>query len=334
MGSHFFVYTWVFCLVWAGHAFGQSSPLVTAAGKGDVAALNSLLAGGAGPNEVDNSVVKGWTPLMAAAKAGSAEVVEALLKAHANVNATNEYGATALDIAVANHGDSSTVAAMIRAAGGAGRGQGRTVEPITAKVNPAEAAAAVGNSAPPKSDRRSQTAKASEGTVRNPDKAAGGPGKGKRYHVAKIVPHYSVSNARNAQGAPATPDQIRAAQDKVNRITGAMLLTDEGESFSGLLAVNSRGSVLAATSMNFGAPGAVILVSAADDNGWWRPPDIDNVVVLIEMLKTDEDSNWRATAAEALSSVRTPPATEALAAAAKNDPDYTVRHVAKSAIEH
>jgi hypothetical protein len=79
------------------------------------------LAAGADANCVTDSDVKGWTPLMAAAKAGSTEVVKALLKAGANVNAKNGYGATALDIAISNYGNSSTLAALIQAAGGKGR---------------------------------------------------------------------------------------------------------------------------------------------------------------------------------------------------------------------
>jgi hypothetical protein len=107
--------------------------LVGAAGRGDIAAVRSLLAGGANPNEVDNSgVYKGWTPLMAAARGGHADIVRLLLKAHANVNATNEYGGTALDIAVSNNGESSTVAGLIEAAGGRGRRQYDTAQPTTA----------------------------------------------------------------------------------------------------------------------------------------------------------------------------------------------------------
>ena len=46
------------------------------------------------------SSIRGWTPLMSAAKAGSADAVKALLKANANVDARNEYEGTALDIAI------------------------------------------------------------------------------------------------------------------------------------------------------------------------------------------------------------------------------------------
>jgi hypothetical protein len=92
--------------------------LVDAARKADVAGVRSLLAAGADPNEVDNSNIKGWTPLMEAVKVGSVDVAEALLEAHANVNAANGFGARALDIAITNHGESSTLASLVRAAGG------------------------------------------------------------------------------------------------------------------------------------------------------------------------------------------------------------------------
>jgi len=111
----------ILCLLWSRQMLGQSVALVRAAADGDIAAARSLLANGANPDEADNSSVKGWTALMAAAKAGSADIAQVLLDASANVNATNEYGATALDVAVANHGKSSPVATVIEKAGGKGR---------------------------------------------------------------------------------------------------------------------------------------------------------------------------------------------------------------------
>ncbi|MGA8026928.1 MAG: ankyrin repeat domain-containing protein [Bryobacteraceae bacterium] len=106
---------------WSGTILGQYPSLVDAAGKGDIVTIRALLAGGADPNAADNSSIKGWTPLMSAAKAGSADAIKALLKANANVNAMNEYGGTALDIAISTHGRSSDVAALIYVAGGKGR---------------------------------------------------------------------------------------------------------------------------------------------------------------------------------------------------------------------
>ena len=63
----------------AGALFGQPVPLVEAAGKGDLATVSSLLADGANPDQTDNSAIKGWTALMAAAESGSSDVVRALI---------------------------------------------------------------------------------------------------------------------------------------------------------------------------------------------------------------------------------------------------------------
>ena len=109
-------------LLWGCGATDQPGKLADAVGKRDAATVRSLLAAGANPNEVDKaSIIKGWTPLMAAARVGSADIVEALLKAGANVNAATDYGATALDVAIGNHGSSSAVAGLIIAAGGKGK---------------------------------------------------------------------------------------------------------------------------------------------------------------------------------------------------------------------
>lgn len=100
----------------------QQSPaqrLVRMAANGDLAGVRSLLSAGVDPNAVDNSEARGWTALMAAAKNGSAAVATELIRAHADVNALNEYGATALDVAEINlH---PKVASVIRSAGGTGR---------------------------------------------------------------------------------------------------------------------------------------------------------------------------------------------------------------------
>lgn len=58
---------------------------------------------------------------MATAGAGSVDVAKALIEAHANINATNDYGAMALDIAVAGHGTSSDIAVYLLGVGGKGR---------------------------------------------------------------------------------------------------------------------------------------------------------------------------------------------------------------------
>jgi hypothetical protein len=122
------VITLMLCLFYGIEVTGQSVPLVRAASHADVAGVRSLLATGANPNEVDNSDIKGWTPLMAAARVGSTDIAKALIAAHANVNATNEYGATAMDIAVAKYGESSTMAALLKASGGKGRERKATTE--------------------------------------------------------------------------------------------------------------------------------------------------------------------------------------------------------------
>ena len=105
----------------SGQEPSPAERLVRMAANGDLAGVRSLLSAGADPNAVDDSEVRGWTALMAAAKVGSIEVTEALLNSHANVNAKNAYGATALDIAVLNKGVSSPVVAVLNAAGGIGK---------------------------------------------------------------------------------------------------------------------------------------------------------------------------------------------------------------------
>jgi len=94
--------------------------LIQAASRGDTTALQAQLAAGADPNSVDNSYVEGWTALMAALEHGHAAVVEALVRAGADVNARNGFGATALDIALAN--GQTKMAEVLRKVGGKGRG--------------------------------------------------------------------------------------------------------------------------------------------------------------------------------------------------------------------
>jgi hypothetical protein len=106
------------------------------AANGDLAAVRSLLSAGADPDAVDNSEVRGWTALMAAARAGSVDVVDALIKAHANIDSTNGYGATALDIAIATNGCESAVAKLIRASGGRGRKACSPAETAQSKAVP------------------------------------------------------------------------------------------------------------------------------------------------------------------------------------------------------
>jgi ankyrin repeat protein len=105
------------------------TPLMNAAGHGDLAAVKLLLAGGANvnavsapPGTVPGSHVKNGiiqigtlTPLLLAiASGGSAEVVNTLIAAGADVNAKDARGLTALMTAVAtDHGDPAIVRALV-----------------------------------------------------------------------------------------------------------------------------------------------------------------------------------------------------------------------------
>src|SRR5437879_2539811 len=71
-----------------------STALHWAASRDDLAMARLLLATGAKPNA--RSRVAGLTPLFAAATNGSAEMIELLAKAGADVNAADSVGATAL----------------------------------------------------------------------------------------------------------------------------------------------------------------------------------------------------------------------------------------------
>ena len=102
----------------AQNAAGDRS-LVAAAARGDTEAVKARLASGADPNEVDDSGVKGWTPLMAAARYGHTAIAEILLRSGANPDTKNEYGATALDVARAN--SQQAIIQLLLAAGGPGR---------------------------------------------------------------------------------------------------------------------------------------------------------------------------------------------------------------------
>jgi hypothetical protein len=116
-------YALLMCLVslfrLEGQTVGQPSLLVQLAEKGDLAGIESLLASGANPNRVEDSTVRGWTALMAAAQNGNLGIARALICAHADPNLTNQYGATALDIATVS--GSQKVASLIAIAGGNGR---------------------------------------------------------------------------------------------------------------------------------------------------------------------------------------------------------------------
>lgn len=88
-----------------------TTALIKAAGKGDMAGVERLLAAGANVNAANNN---GWTALMAAARSGKAEVVGILINAGANVNATQADGATAL-MSATRHGHVEVVRRLILA---------------------------------------------------------------------------------------------------------------------------------------------------------------------------------------------------------------------------
>ncbi len=113
--------------------YGPSAPILGAARSGDVAAIRSLVARGANPNERDDAVnhwtpllhavhkhqlgsvaalidagadpngtdPNGTTPLMMAAGYGQTDMVELLLRRGANAHLADQHGATALDLALA-----------------------------------------------------------------------------------------------------------------------------------------------------------------------------------------------------------------------------------------
>jgi hypothetical protein len=143
----------------------------------------------------------------------------------------------------------------------------------------------------------------------------------KGFHVLQGVGYIAVNNDA-------------ALQDMLSRTLGVTLVTDKNERISGLLAMSKKGGVLAEKKFPYGSdPGKIYLVSIAGDDGWWREPDADNAVVLIEMLNNDKDSRWREGAACALGGVGTPTAIKALETALKKDSDEGVRAAAKEAIK-
>ncbi|MGD8925733.1 MAG: ankyrin repeat domain-containing protein, partial [Thioalkalispiraceae bacterium] len=81
-------------------AYAQSAyPLHAAAKRGDVQALQTLIANQANINQQDKD---GWTPLMHAVRAGQRQSIDILLKAGAIPNIADKLGRTALELA-GNH---------------------------------------------------------------------------------------------------------------------------------------------------------------------------------------------------------------------------------------
>jgi ankyrin repeat protein len=108
-------------------AFG-GTPLVNAAGNGDVASVKALLEKGANVNAVSadagvQKVKNGniqlglFTPLLVASTYGPPELVEMLLRAGAKVNATDARGMTPLHYAVTSDYQNPEIIRMLLAAG-------------------------------------------------------------------------------------------------------------------------------------------------------------------------------------------------------------------------
>jgi len=70
--------------------------------SGDLTALRARLTSGANPNDPDDSISKGWTPLMEAAYYGNVAAARLLLDFGASVNVKTQFGKTALDIAISS----------------------------------------------------------------------------------------------------------------------------------------------------------------------------------------------------------------------------------------
>lgn len=79
---------------------GAKDSLVKVVERGDLVKLRTRLSSGANANEADNSVVKGWTPLIAAAYSGNVEAARLLLDAGAAIEARTQFNKTALDVAL------------------------------------------------------------------------------------------------------------------------------------------------------------------------------------------------------------------------------------------
>lgn len=111
---------------------GVTTPLVEAAGRGSVAAVDLLLQNGADVNGTDAT---GNTPLMAASKRGAGEIVALLLKRGADVNLRSKLGSTAL--ALAQAAEDTAVAEQLQQAGAERLGGPN----LTALMDPAQLAA-------------------------------------------------------------------------------------------------------------------------------------------------------------------------------------------------
>jgi hypothetical protein len=102
----------------------QSTPLIAAAGSGNIETVKSILASGAPIDATDGN---GRTALIAAAESRNAEVARALVAGHANLNLEARYIGSALNVAE-NNGDTELAAFLLSAgAHSTGKSVGDTV---------------------------------------------------------------------------------------------------------------------------------------------------------------------------------------------------------------
>ena len=116
----------------ANRSGGVTTPLVEAAGRGSLAAVDLLLQNGADVNGTDAT---GNTPLMAASKRGAGEIIALLLKRGADVNHRSKLGSTAL--ALAQAGEYTAILEQLQQAGAEHLGGPN----LTALMDPAQLAA-------------------------------------------------------------------------------------------------------------------------------------------------------------------------------------------------
>jgi len=121
-------------LVLLSPAAAGEEDLPSAIRRGDVAAVRSLLAGGA---DVDARDAEGWTPLALAARKGDAALVEAVLERHPDLERQQgERGLTALHVAA--EGGHVEAAKLLLAAGARARALAATMDsPLDLAANEA-----------------------------------------------------------------------------------------------------------------------------------------------------------------------------------------------------
>jgi len=143
-------------------------------------------------------------------------------------------------------------------------------------------------------------------------------------HHAVEVPAYKATDTGD-------PAKTAAIQGFLNGTFGITLVMDDGTEFFGIPHTNKKGCILAAK-LSPNIPGEVFLVTVAGDDGWWREPDADNAVVLIETLNNDNQPLWKRAVARALGRAGTPAAFDALRNAIEKGPDSTTRLVAEDGL--